>query len=58
MDDDALPAWSRTERLTAVLGLVLALGLLAVCADVMSGGKIFRRGCTDCGDSVEQPAGI
>lgn len=58
MADDEIPGWTRTERVTAILGLVLALGLLAICADVVTGGRVFRRGCTGCGDDVEQPAGV
>ena len=51
MADDT-PAWSRGERAGAVLLVVLALGLLFVGADIISGGKLTGRGC-GCHDDAE-----
>ena len=48
MADDQPPG--RGERIGAVLLVVLALGLLFVGADIISGGKLTGRGC-GCDDS-------
>lgn len=45
MADDTPATWTRGERAGAVLLVVLALGLLFVGADIISGGKLTRRGC-------------
>jgi len=43
MADDQPPG--RGERIGAVLLVVLALGLLFVGADIITGGKLTGRGC-------------
>jgi len=44
-DDTAPPTWGKGERAGAVLLVLLALGLLFVGADIISGGKLTGRGC-------------
>lgn len=51
MADDSGGGWG--ERAGAVLLVILALGLLFVGADVISGGKLTGRG--GCGCSDDQP---
>ena len=46
-DDEAFGLGARAG---AVLLMVLALGLLFIGADMISGGKLTRRGC-GCGDA-------
>jgi hypothetical protein len=50
-DDSPALAWTRGERAGAVLLVVLALGLLFVGADIISGGKLTGRGC-GCSDDA------
>jgi hypothetical protein len=46
MADDEAPATGWGERAGAVLLVVLALGLLFIGADIISGGKLTsRKGC-------------
>ena len=54
MADDTPATWTRGERAGAVLLVVLALGLLFVGADIISGGKLTRRGC-GCHDDDTGP---
>lgn len=42
-------AWSRAEIAGAVLLAVLAVGLGFIAADILIGGRVFKRGC--CSDS-------
>jgi hypothetical protein len=44
-DDTPPPAQGRGERAGAVLLVVLALGLLFIGADIITGGKLTGRGC-------------
>ena len=53
MADIPVPAWSRGERAGAVLLVILALGLLFVGADVITGGKLTGR--KGCGCHDDQP---
>ena len=46
-DDGSPPGWQ--ERAGAVLLVVLALGLLFVSADIISGGRLTGKGC-GCND--------
>jgi hypothetical protein len=48
-DDDRPPGWP--ERAGAVLLVVLALGLLFVGADIITGGKLTGRGGCGCDDA-------
>ncbi len=43
--------WSRGERAGAVLLALLALGLGFIAADILTGGRVFTRGC--CGEQEE-----
>jgi hypothetical protein len=43
MADDQPPG--RAERAGAILLVILALGLLFIGADIISGGKLTGRGC-------------
>jgi hypothetical protein len=49
-DQGEAPAWTRTERAGAVLLIMVALGLLFVGADIITGGKLTGRGC-GCDDA-------
>jgi hypothetical protein len=42
-----VPGYSRAERIMAIAGIILAAGLLLVCADVAAGGRVtgLKRGC-------------
>lgn len=53
MADDEPPGWG--ERTAAILLVVLALGLLFVGADVITGGRLTGRGC-GCNDDAEPGA--
>ena len=53
MADIPVPAWSRGERAGAVLLAVFAIGLLFIGADILTGGKLTRRGGCGCHD--DQP---
>lgn len=53
MADIPVPAWTRGERAGAVMLVILALGLLFIGADVITGGKLTgRKGC-GCHDDAE-----
>jgi hypothetical protein len=54
MDAESIPA--RGERAGAVLLAILALGLLFVAADIITGGRLTRRGGCGCNDSDEPGA--
>lgn len=47
MADDPL-AWTMGEKAGAVLLVILALGLLFAGADILTGGKLTRRGGCGC----------
>jgi hypothetical protein len=47
---------SAAERAGAVLLAGLALGLGLIAADILSGGRIFRRGCGCSGD--DEPGAV
>jgi hypothetical protein len=49
MDAEGTPGWG--ERTGAVLLAVLALGLLFVAADIITGGRLTKRGGCGCNDS-------
>lgn len=53
MADIPVPAWTRGERAGAVMLAILALGLLFIGADVISGGRLTRR--KGCGCHDDQP---
>jgi hypothetical protein len=44
-DEPEAPPWTRSERAGAVLLIMVALGLLFVGADIITSGKLTRRGC-------------
>jgi hypothetical protein len=50
MADDTPATTGRGERAGAVLLVVLALGLLFIGADIITGGKLTGRGC-GCDDT-------
>lgn len=52
MSDDDVPAWTLAEKIAAGLGIILAAGLLLVCADVMTGGRLLKL----CGCNGTEPA--
>jgi hypothetical protein len=54
MDAAGTPA--RGERTGAVLLAILALGLLFVAADIITGGRLAKRGGCGCNDSDESGA--
>ena len=39
------PGWSRGEKAGAVLLALLALGLGLIAADILIGGRVFKRNC-------------
>jgi hypothetical protein len=51
MADDTPATTGRGERAGAVLLVVLALGLLFIGADIITGGKLTGRGC-GCNDDA------
>lgn len=52
MADIPVPAWTRGDRAGAVLLVILALGLLFVGADVITGGRLTRRKGCGCHDDA------
>jgi hypothetical protein len=50
-DDAAPPARTRGERAGAILLVLLALGLLYIGTDIITGGRLTGRGC-GCNDDA------
>lgn len=50
MPDEDTPPWGKGERAGALLLAVLAIGLAFIAADILTGGKLTRRGC-GCDDA-------